>query len=238
MSSKLLGLLRPLLAKSLRTTGDIRTRKTGSGGGDLFVRHVNLGPAGFVYFNDPGVGTADGAPYARLGASGAPSQDFTIQVGGYDAVVVDNDSDIGRTDIKKLTRYTAFTLPFGVPGGSVAIPTGENARAIVSGNWDCTDWYLAIDAAGGPFRVELLKISNASYAGTVATTSVTGTANATGGCPRIALGSVKNNGGGNISSWPAPTLDEGDIVSGNVLVNSAGAKWAFLLVIGTKREEA
>ena len=238
-----LGFLRPLIVARLLAPGGVRTRKYSTGGGDVSARHMHVGPGGFVYFNDPGGPTdPEGDPYVRLGASGSPGEDFELVVDPAGAAVVamhvDNDSNPGLTTFPDLNRYTAVTLPMGVPNGSVSIPTGECARAIVVGNWTLTDWFMITDAAGGPFRVEVLKISNASYDGTVATTSVTGTTNAAGGVPRIALGSVKGNGGGNVSSWPNPTLTEGDVISGNVLINTAGAKFAFLVMLGVKRETA
>lgn len=72
-------LAQPLVVNgNIRATGDLRTRVANTGGGDVYTRHINMGPAGFAYFND-----SDGTAYARLGATGSPGLDFTIAVGDF-----------------------------------------------------------------------------------------------------------------------------------------------------------
>lgn len=214
--------------------GDVRTRVGNTGGGDFYGRHLFLSPAGYMYWTDP-----SGTEYARMGSNSSPGTDLAIRIAGTtDALIIDNGAagDPARVEIPISKHAGRINLAQGYRGGTTLAVGAETQPSIVQGTWEITGWKLIIDVtSGGVFRLEVSKVTYASYTGAAASSSMSGVSTSTGGCPRITVGTVKNTST-DVSLWTSTIVNDGDIIQAAVTANGATAGFFCLQLFGKKVE--
>lgn len=255
-------LIRSLLGRMLEignsdqllVPGGVRTRPGNTGGGDALVRHVYLGPAGFLYITD-----VDGNRVGFIGPDGEPAASLVLgggsgPGGSADSIEIDLDTGIATipqlltttqdaTDDSDNAATTAFvhdvvddlvshfpaTFGAGSKGGSPIAIGNDDATGIADQAFTIgAGWRLMVypSVSSGTFSVDLRRKATGSYPPSGSGDSICG------GSPVTITSGVEASGA--TSGWTT-AINQYDALAATVTVNSAGVRW-FRLIIPSTRE--